>query len=89
MSTKMSKTRGKKYRKAQRHKNRRMEEKTQGHIDSVRCITWRHRYKIRAMVPLGEYTELDAVSRSLCHNCSEMDSYKETHRVWYTITYKH
>ena len=53
----MSKTRGKKYRKAQRHKNRRMEEKTQGHIDSVRCmITWRHRYKIRAMVPLGEYT---------------------------------
>lgn len=29
---------GKKYRKAQRHKNRRMDKKRQGHIDSVRCM---------------------------------------------------
>ena len=34
----MSKPRRKKYRKAQRHKKRRMDKKRQGHIDSVRCM---------------------------------------------------
>lgn len=39
------------------------------------------------MVPLEKHT--DIVSRSLCHSCSEMDSHKQMHVVWYTTTYKH
>lgn len=64
-----------------------MDKKRQGHSDLIGCMnTQRHRYKRRGMIPLSKHTEFDPVSRSLCHNCSEMDPYKQTHTVWYTIT---